>query len=204
MLLAMSEYGYAKSRKTVTRAIRVGDQLDKRLADIASKEGTSVNFVVNRALQKYVDWDYLAAKYGVTSNFTAALTKLLDYLSDEEVVDFARWVASNLFREYVTFWFKSVDFENILRAIRLLGVAGNFRYDESFDSEVRSIVCKHNSGRKWSRFYAEVFKHVFEELPDNQVKIESTENQVLVQFATSKEAYLEPFYEDLQKRKTIR
>jgi hypothetical protein len=200
----MSERGYSKSRKTVTRAIRVDEDLDKNLGEIAIKEGTSVNFVVNRALQKFVEWDYLASKYGITSNFTAALTKLLDYLPDEQVVDFARWVAGNLFKEYVTFWFKSVSLENIVRAIRLLGVAGNFRYDESFDSDVRSIVCKHNSGRKWSRFYAEVFARVFEDLGETRVKIESTENQVLVQFTTTKEAYLEPFYDSLQKHKSGR
>lgn len=198
----MSERGYSKSRKTVTRAIRVDEDLDKNLGEIAIKEGTSVNFVVNRALQKFVEWDYLASKYGITSNFTAALTKLLDYLPDEQVVDFARWVARNLFKEYVTFWFKSVNLENIVKAIRLLGVAGNFRYDESFDSDVRSIVCKHNSGRKWSRFYAEVFARVFEDLGETRVKIESTENQVLVQFTTTKEAYLEPFYDSLQKHKS--
>jgi hypothetical protein len=200
----MSERGYSKSRKTVTRAIRVDEDLDKNLGEIAIKEGTSVNFVVNRALQKFVEWDYLASKYGITSNFTAALTKLLDYLPDEQVVDFARWVAHNLFKEYVTFWFKSVTLENIVKAIRLLGVAGNFRYDESLDSDVRSIVCKHNSGRKWSRFYAEVFARVFEDLGETRVKIESTENQVLVQFTTTKEAYLEPFYDSLQKHKSGR
>lgn len=193
-----------RSRKTVTRAIRVDEDLDKGLATIASKEGTSVNFIVNKALRKYVDWDYLAGKYGVTSDFAAASAKLLDYLSDEEVIDFGRWVANKLFREYVTFWFKRIDFETILKAIRLLGVAGNFQYDEYFGNDVRSIVCKHNSGRKRSRFYAEMFKDVFKELADTEVKIESTENQVLVQFSTSKEAFLGPVYEDLQKHKAIR
>lgn len=195
---------HSKRRKTVTRAIRLEEGLDERLGEIASKEGTSVNFVINTSLQKYVDWDYFAEKYGVVSNFASTLTKLLDYLSDEEVVDFARWVARNIFMEYVMFWFKSIDLEDVIGAIRLLGVAGNFKYDDSTTAEVRSIVCKHNCGRKWSRFYAEVFSRILEDIGEREVKIRSTENQVLIQLATSKEAYLGPYYEDLKKQGSVR
>jgi hypothetical protein len=190
-----------KSRKTVTRTIRIDSDIDKSLEDLASKERTSVNFLINGALLKYIEWDYLAAKFGVNANFSQSSRKLLTYVSDNQVSEFARWVAKTVFKEYVEFWFKTVNMDSVLKAIRLLGSAGNFQNEEFSDGMMRTIICKHNMGSKWSLYYEEVFKYVFQELLSADVKIQAGENQVLVRLPHSTESFLESLYGDLQKQR---
>ena len=191
-----------KSRKTVTRTIRIDSDVDKNLEELSSKERTSVNFLINKALRRYMEWDYLAVKFGVNANFPHSSRKLLTYLSDNEVTEFARWVARTVFKEYVEFWFKSVNMDNVLKAIRLLGSAGNFQHEEFSDGVMKTIICKHNMGPKWSLYYEEIFKHFFQEVLSADAKIESSENQVLIRLPHSTESFLESLYGDLRKQKS--
>ncbi|MDG6997009.1 MAG: hypothetical protein JRN52_13900 [Nitrososphaerota archaeon] len=200
----MTEYHFAKGKKTTTRTIRIEEDVDSALVELATRERISVNFLVNSALRKYVEWDYLAERFGIVTNFTGASRKMMAYLSDDEVKELARWVGRNQFKEFVTFWFKSIDLENVLRSIKLLGYSGNFRYEEYVNGKVRTSVCKHNCGPKWSLYYEQVFKSVFEDLVKTQVTVESTDDQVLLKIPSSSQEFLETLYEDLQSVSKIR
>lgn len=194
----MTEYKGANGKKSTTRTIRIESDIDASLVELATKERISVNFLVNGALRKYVEWDYLATKFGIVANFSGASRKMMTYLSDEEVKELARWVGKNQFKEYVMFWFKSIDLENVLKSIKLLGYGGNFQYQEYVDGRTRTTVCKHNCGPKWSLYYEQVFKSVFEDLLKTQVNVESTDDQVLLKIPTSSQEFLDTLYDDLK------
>ncbi|MCL5069065.1 MAG: ribbon-helix-helix domain-containing protein [Thaumarchaeota archaeon] len=196
----MTEYNGAKGKKTTTRTIRIEEDVDEALVNLASKEKISVNFLVNSALRKYVEWDYLAIRFGIVTNFAGASRKMLSYLSDDQVKELARWVGRNQFKEFVNFWFKSINLANVLQSIRLLGYSGNFQYEEYTEGRTRTSVCKHNCGPKWSLYYEQVFRCIFEDVIKTQVNIESTDDQVLIKMPTTNEEFLETLYEDLQGR----
>ena len=42
--------------KNVTRTVRLEDTLDRAIQEKAKEANTSVNFLVNRLIRKYIDW----------------------------------------------------------------------------------------------------------------------------------------------------
>jgi len=73
---------------------------------LAEKERVSVNFLVNRALRKFIEWDVYAEKFGFLSLPASMITKMMSYLSDEEAKEMGRWAGQNLVKDFLTFWFK--------------------------------------------------------------------------------------------------
>src|SRR5436189_6468448 len=79
------------SRTAVTRTIRLDGDTDRALSGLAEKERVSVNFLVNRALRKFIEWDVYAEKFGFLSLPASMITKMMSYLSDEEAKEMGRW-----------------------------------------------------------------------------------------------------------------
>ena len=100
--------------KTVTRTVRIEDDVDQGLESIADREGASVNSVIAKALRNYSEWGYTATKYGVMPHFSTSFRRLLSYLSDEDVKDYGKWEGRTVFREYILFWFKAFNLESAL------------------------------------------------------------------------------------------
>jgi hypothetical protein len=120
----------------------------------------------------------------------ASLTKIMNYLSEDEVRDYARWVAENSVRDFVTFFFGEMTLQTLLKGLKLLAdYGGHFEYEESTTGHVRTVVLKHGRGIKWSIHYGEWVRLAVEKLLGLKVETEKTENQVIFRFplATSRE-----------------
>jgi hypothetical protein len=183
----------AAHSKSVVRSLRIDDDVDKPLHKLASEEGISLNSLVNRALRRYVVWDVNASRFGGVTLAGASLTKIMNYLSDDEVRDYAQWVAENSVRDFVTFFFGEMTLQTLLKGLKLLAdYGGHFEYEESTTGHVRTVVLKHGRGLKWSIHYGEWVRLAVEKLLGLKVETEKTENQVIFRFplATSRELSL--------------
>ena len=166
------------STKTVIRSFRLDEDVDKALHKCAEEEGISVNSCVNRSLRRFVVWDHNASRFGFVTLAGASLKKIMTYLSEDEVHEYARWVAENSLRDFLTFFFGEVTIDTVLKGLRLLGYyGGHFVYEESDSGHTRTVVLKHGRGIKWSIHYEEQVRFVAEKL-GLKVETEKTENQV--------------------------
>ncbi len=173
----------APSSKSVVRSLRLDEDVDKSLHKLASDEGISVNSLVNRALRRYVVWDVNSSRFGGVTLAGASLTRIMNYLSDDEVREYAQWVAENSVRDFVTFFFGDVTLHTLLKGLKLLGdYGGHFVYEESTTGHVRTVVLKHGRGMKWSIHYGEWVSLAVEKLLGLKVETEKTENQVIFRF----------------------
>jgi hypothetical protein len=168
--------------------VRIEEGVDEALHGLATDEGVSVNFLVNRALRKLVEWDTFADRFGVVSLPSAQVDRMMSYLSDEEARELGEWVGRNLVREFLTFWFKDVSARTLLKSYpRLSSEYGRlFEYVESSDGERWTIVIKHGRGRKWSMYYEELLRGVLREILSVDSVIEATDGQVVARFDLSK------------------
>src|SRR5712692_11252690 len=91
----------APSSKSVVRSLRLDEDVDKSLHKLASDEGISINSLVNRALRRYVVWDVNSSRFGGVTLAGASLTRIMNYLSDDEVREYAQWVADNSVRDFL-------------------------------------------------------------------------------------------------------
>jgi len=78
--------------KSVVRSLRLNEDVEKSLHKRALEEGISVNSLVNKALRRYVVWDVNTSRFGFVTCAGASLTKIMTYLSEDEVHQFAHWL----------------------------------------------------------------------------------------------------------------
>jgi hypothetical protein len=172
-------------RTAVTRTIRLDGDTDRALSTLAEKERVSVNFLVNRALRKFIEWDVYAEKFGFVSMPASLITKMMSYLSDEEAKEMGRWAGQNLVKDFLTFWFKEVSVTTLVKGYPALEskYGKSFEYEEHVEGGRWTIILKHGRGAKWSYYYEELLRSVFEQLLKKEVKTERTEDQVVARFS---------------------
>jgi hypothetical protein len=170
------------SKSSVTRSVRIEKDADERLRLLAEQGDASVNTLVNRALRKFVEWDAYGEKFGFITMPAIILVKLMDCLTDEEARELGGWAGRNLVKEYIMFWFKELTPETLLEGFpKLLAKYGRaFAYEELVEDDRRIIILKHGSGPRWSTFYEEMIRVAFREHLQRDVRVEKTENQVVV------------------------
>jgi hypothetical protein len=171
---------------TTTRTIRIDRDVDTLLRQLSDEERVSVNHLVNRSLRKLVEWDSYADKFGVVSLPSALVHRMMDGLTEQQAKELGGWVGRNLVREFLSFWFKEVTLRTVMREYpRLNALYGKaFEYEEMKQDGRWLVILKHGGGRKWSTFYAEVLRTLFEEVVEEPASVEATENQILVQVAS--------------------
>ena len=171
--------------KSVTRTIRLEElAIDSHLKELAEREGVSINFLINKALRKYIIWDLYAAKFGMVSIPSALLSRFMDMLTDEQARDLGKWAGENHVKDFVAFWFKEVNLQTLFKSYpRLSAQYGRmFQYEEYFDHGKWTFLLKHDMGAKWSMYYEEQLRGVFATVLHRDVDIFSTENQVIARF----------------------
>ena len=170
---------------TTTRTIRIEREVDALLRRLSEEEHVSVNHLVNRSLRKLVEWDAYAEKFGVVSVPSALIERMMECLTDEQARELGAWVGGNLVREFLTFWFKELSVSQVLREYpRLTAQYGRaFEYEERQDNGRWVIILKHGNGKRWSIFYGELLRMLFEQVAQREAAIEATENQVVARFA---------------------
>jgi hypothetical protein len=165
---------------TVTRTVRIDRIVDSRIVALADKERLSTNFVVNKALRRYVEWEADAEHFGFASIPNSLVGKTFEYLSEEQARDFGAWAGKNKIPEIVSFWFKKLDVENILQALDLMGTQYGraFRFEYAFDGRIYTLILKHDMGPKASAFYSELVKSLFD-VQGSMAETMETEDQIV-------------------------
>jgi hypothetical protein len=150
---------------TVTRTLRLDEDLDRALEKMAEEEGESVNVLASRALRRLVEWDRLADDFGMTVVSAQVLTKLMEPNSEEQARELGSWIAKELWEPFITYHYPSPDVASMLEAIRLIAQYGSrFKMDSSVEAGKHVVIIRHAMGTKWSAFYDGLLKSVFSDL----------------------------------------
>jgi hypothetical protein len=110
---------------------------------------------------------------------------MMSYLSDEEAKEMGRWAGQNLVKDFLTFWFKEVSVTTLVKGYPALEskYGKSFEYEEHVEGGRWTIILKHGRGIKWSHYYEELLRSVFEQLLKKEVRTERTEDQVVARFS---------------------
>src|SRR2546428_4872066 len=142
------------SSRSGTRTLRLGEDVEAGIVEMAEREQFSFNLLANRALRKLVEWDDKAEKSGLIQVPTSLVEKVFSILSDEEARELGREAGANTLPEMVLFWFKKFNMETALKAMEMIGNYGNaFRLPYTPDGETHTEVVKHDRRPRLSAFY---------------------------------------------------
>src|SRR3989454_10506782 len=97
--------------KSVTRTIRIDDDINYQLEKLAHEQRVSVNYFANQALRKFVEWDVFADRLGFVTLPSDIFEKLVGYTTDEQAKELGSWFGKNLAKDLIAFLFKRVDLE---------------------------------------------------------------------------------------------
>jgi hypothetical protein len=163
----------------VTRTIRLDEDVEAGIVEMAEREQFSFNLLANRALRKLVEWEDKAGKFGFMQVPTSIVEKVFSILSDEEARELGREAGTNTLPEIVLFWFKKLNTENALKAMEMIGGYGNsFRLQYTIDGGTDTVVLKHDRGPRVSAFYAELLGSLFKPM-GAKVETHETDGQVV-------------------------
>jgi hypothetical protein len=167
------------SSRSVTRTLRLDEDVEAGIVEMAEREQFSFNLLANRALRKLVEWEDKAGKFGFIQVPTSLVEKVFSILTDEEARELGREAGANTIPEMVLFWFKKFNPETALKALEMVGSYGNaFRLQYTIDGETDTVVLKHDRGPRVSAFYGEMFQSLFKPM-GAIVETHETDGQVV-------------------------
>jgi hypothetical protein len=105
--------------KPVLRSIRVSAGLSESLTREARSRRVSVNSLVSSVLEKYDEWDRMAEKFGLVQIPSDLFKLFLSSLDAEKLPEVAKEAGRTFPKEAVLFWFKEVDYQNLVRYLEL-------------------------------------------------------------------------------------
>lgn len=168
--------------KSVTRTVRIDQDLDKSIQDRANGSRVSVNFLVNRLIRKYIEWDIPAEKFGLGPVAAILLNRMFDGIDEETSAELGKWTAHQFFSPFCRYLFGEVTFKTIILTFRRASEYGSrYAFDTTSDSGNTVIVLRHNGGPKISSFYAGMFRGLYSDILKLEVKVETTHDYCVAQ-----------------------
>ena len=140
--------------KSVTRTLRLDEDLDAALEKIAEEKGESVNAVAERALRKLVEWDRLAESAGLVSVSPLTMGRLMELLTPEQARALGEFAGKEVMEPIITSKFGSITLDSVLKSIELFSrYMGRFDFIYSTEGTKRVVTIRHSGGINWSEFY---------------------------------------------------
>src|SRR3989475_8902451 len=86
---------------SASRTIRIEGDLDHVVEEIAKQENQSVSLIMNKALLRYIEWEYPAVRFGLIPVSTTVMRKLFERLTNDQARTFGKEAAALFLCEFV-------------------------------------------------------------------------------------------------------
>src|SRR5438034_11528808 len=107
----LRSYQFKNKTKSVTRTIRIDEDIDFQLEKLAHEQRVRVNYFANQALRKFVEWDVFADRLGFVTLPSALFEKLVGFVPDEQPKALGASLGKNLAKDLIAFLSKRDDLE---------------------------------------------------------------------------------------------
>lgn len=147
----------------VIRTVRIPATLDKAIRKIAEEKNTSVNALVEACLTKFVEFDQYVEELDYGSVRKAFLAKGIEYLTEDEIRELARWSAMEIGSETLRFFNAYPKLDAVLHIyesiISKYGRLYTFHHD--VEGKNHTVILTHKMGKNWSIFFEQNLKTIF-------------------------------------------
>jgi hypothetical protein len=175
--------------KSVTRTLRLDEDVDAALEKMAEERGESVNVIAGRALRKLVEWDRLAERAGLVVVSPVLLGKLMDTQTVEQARALGESVGNEVWKSTIMSHFGEVTLTSVLESIELIARnMARFDFHYATEGSKRVVTIRHAGGIKWSAFYLGAATPLFSEALGLAFKPTITEELASLEFEIPEEA----------------
>jgi hypothetical protein len=174
--------------QTETITLRLEKKILAKLRRESEQNQTSLNTLANQIFRQHIDWHSKASKAGYVPLQKPVIIKLLDRLSEEDVIRVAEEeVSKDMFKDVMLLLRDENDLVSTLNVIetwvRVSGFAYKLEVDE--DKEVYSYVIQHDMGKKFSLLLAARARVILERL-EKQGNFVVTDNTIVLKVDVGK------------------
>lgn len=150
--------------ESVTRTLRIEQDLDRKIQRIAADEKLTVNSLVNKTLLRMVEWDRPGSKVGLVSASSTLLGRLLADKDPADSEDLGRWAARGVYVPFIEFLFGEVSVASVLLLFTRASRYGQFVFGQTADSGKHILILKQTFGANWDYYYGGVLKELLHEV----------------------------------------
>lgn len=181
-ILPAREMQEARKRgRSITRTVRMDEDIDFRLVAKAERERQSVNVIINRALRVYVEWTQHAKMFEHATVSSALLEKMMNYLTADQARELGKWSGMNTLSEMTSMLFGGIRLTSIIGTLALMAkYSGRFVLEHTFENGKHYLILHHGAGLKWSQFYEQFLIAGIQNAQVKQFDVKITENQVVM------------------------
>jgi predicted transcriptional regulator len=174
---------YQALPKSVTRTLRLDDDVDAGLEKMAEERGESVNAIAGRALRKLVEWDRLAESAGLVAVSSMTLGRLMDSQTPEQASAIGEFVGNEVWKPIIISRYGEINLESVLKSIELIArYMGRFDLIYSTEGSKRVVTIRHAGGIKWSNFYLGAATPLFSQVIGPGFNATATEELLSIEF----------------------
>jgi hypothetical protein len=167
--------------KTVLRTIRLPEDLEVQLEELAAQRGIAMNALVSSALNKYALWDNLTERFGFISISKAHFKDFVDAADPEKVQELARTQRPQEIKDMMMFWFQGVTLDNFLDFLSRRGRFGlDIKVEIKREGNDLTLIATHDFGPPYTAFLKTALDTEFRTLFKIIPTIDSTESSVMV------------------------
>jgi hypothetical protein len=177
------------SRYSENISFRIAKVLLNQLRQEAKEDQITLNTLVNKIIDSYVNFTSNAPKAGMIPIHRLCLITLLEGYNEEEVKEIARRFVKAISVQTPLLLRGKYDFEAVLESHRSWIKAAGFQYRYSKEPEKNShtFIVEHDMGRKFSLFAIEYAKLYFEPVVRKEVECSFTDNTIMIVLEGKKE-----------------
>ncbi|HXW37234.1 MAG TPA: hypothetical protein VEJ36_04960 [Nitrososphaerales archaeon] len=168
---------------TVTRTLRLDDDLEEALLRMSEEEGESVNVLAARSLRRLVEWQRPAEKLGLVTVSPRMLARLMDTQTVDQARELGRWVGKEIWEPYIRYVYRTVTFDIMLQSLDLMSrYSLQFQYDHAVSGGRNVVVLRHSMGIKYSAFYEGALLAVLQGMLKQDMRSSITDELCTIEF----------------------
>jgi hypothetical protein len=173
--------------QTETITLRLEKKILAKLRRESEQNQTSLNTLANQIFRQHTDWHSRASKAGYVPLQKPVIIKLLDRLSEDDVVRVAEEVSKDMFKDVMLLLRDENDLVSTLNVFETWARMSGFAYKPEVDEdkEVYSCVIQHDMGKKFSLLLATRARVILERL-EKQVNFVVTDNSIVLKVDVGK------------------
>lgn len=168
----------AKHVESKTASFRIDIGLLDELQQEANLKQISLNTLANQIFKEYVEWYASAPKSGYVTVRKSLIVRMLDDLTEDEILDYARTTAKDS-RDINLLLTGEYTLSSVLKVIEHKVRISGYRYRRELKDDVQNYIIQHDLGHKWSLYLGTLFKAEFEEVGLKNTAVEMLDNIVV-------------------------
>lgn len=167
-------------KKTEVTSFRLEIRMLEELRKISRDEQVSLNTLVSQIFDQYLNWNYTATRASFIPLPKTMLVKMLEKMDDDEIMEIVDYVAETQIKSLMMVTRKEYTVEAFIKGVEYWTKTSNLPSSHVEKSNgVHQYIIQHDMGKKWSFYYRQLFKKIFEQLGVKKLDIDTTDSTLI-------------------------